>query len=135
MSDDRFPYLKNFLKPTRGGSAISDKTLSEELSALLAPDSLVRPEKNFSSGPGDLYSIPRDDVPGQSSRHPHPCRNHTPTTEAPQASAPERTLTCYSPEVSMTEVISLENHPAADAFPMMDANRFQELLQDIKEHG
>jgi|GEM_PF-1276978 hypothetical protein len=94
MSDDRFPYLKNFLKPTRGGSAISDKTPSEEFSALLAPDGLVRPGKKFSSGAGDLHSISLDGVPRHSSRHPHPCRNHTPTPEAPQASAPERILSC-----------------------------------------
>ena len=28
-----------------------------------------------------------------------------------------------------------EFHPAANAFPMMDSNRFSELLDDIREHG
>jgi hypothetical protein len=47
MSDERFPDLKNFLKPTAGGSARSDKTPSEEFSALLALNELGGPEKNF----------------------------------------------------------------------------------------
>jgi len=29
----------------------------------------------------------------------------------------------------------MDNHPAADAFPMMDNNRYKELLEDIREHG
>lgn len=28
-----------------------------------------------------------------------------------------------------------ETHPAADAFPMMDANRLNDLIDDIREHG
>ena len=53
MSEERFPYLKNFLKPTREGSVISDKTPSEEFSALLAPEGLVRPGKDCSSREGN----------------------------------------------------------------------------------
>jgi hypothetical protein len=45
MSDERFPYLKNFLKPTRVGSAISDKTPGSTVSALLALNELGVPEK------------------------------------------------------------------------------------------
>ena len=29
----------------------------------------------------------------------------------------------------------MTTHPAADAFPMMDQNRFQDLVDDIREHG
>ncbi|MFO7785245.1 MAG: ParB/RepB/Spo0J family partition protein [Desulfatiglandales bacterium] len=29
----------------------------------------------------------------------------------------------------------MEYHPAADSFPMMDGKRYQELLEDIREHG
>ena len=29
----------------------------------------------------------------------------------------------------------MKHHPAADAFPMMDQNRYQELVSDIGEHG
>jgi hypothetical protein len=49
MSDERFPYLKNFLKPTRVVGAKSDKSPASEVSALLAPGR-VRPGNNFSSG-------------------------------------------------------------------------------------
>ena len=28
-----------------------------------------------------------------------------------------------------------EIHPAADAFPMMDAGRYAELMEDIRDHG
>jgi hypothetical protein len=47
MSEERFPYLKNFLKPTKEGSAISDKTFGTTVSALLAPNGLGVPEKKF----------------------------------------------------------------------------------------
>jgi hypothetical protein len=57
MSEERFPYLKNFLKPTNGASAISDKTSSEEVSALLAPEGLVRPGKIFPSREGDMGGL------------------------------------------------------------------------------
>jgi hypothetical protein len=57
MSDERFPYLKNFLKPTRVGSAISDKIPSKEVSALLAPEGLVRPRKIFFSREEDTGGV------------------------------------------------------------------------------
>jgi hypothetical protein len=49
MSDQRFPYLNNFLKPTRGVGAKSDNPPASEVSALLAPGE-VRPGDNCSSG-------------------------------------------------------------------------------------
>jgi len=57
MSEERFPYLKNFLKPTRGVGAKSDETHSEEFLALLAPEGLVRPGKNYSSVEGDTGGL------------------------------------------------------------------------------
>lgn len=57
MSDERFPYLNNFLNPPGEMGAKSDKTLSEEFSALLAPEGLVRPGENFSSGERDTGGL------------------------------------------------------------------------------
>lgn len=88
MSDERFPYLKNFLKPTKWVGAKSDKTTSAKFSALLAPVDLVRPGKNYSSGEGDtgglLEEFQQRAVP----------LKVTPDT-APQARVPgERILSC-----------------------------------------
>ena len=89
MSDERFPYLKNFLKPTTGVGAKSAKKSTEEVSSLLAPGGSVRPGKKSSSGEGDtgglLEEFNRGEVPLKA----------TPNT-APQAPAPgERVLTCF----------------------------------------
>jgi hypothetical protein len=88
MSDDRFPYLKNFLKPTTGVDAKSDRTPAADFLALLAPEGLVSRGKEISSGEEDtggfLVEFHRREVPPKA----------TPNT-ASQAPAPgERVLTC-----------------------------------------
>ncbi len=88
MSEERFPYLKNFLKPTREVGAKSDKTPSAELSALLTPGGLVRPENKISSGEGDTGGLLEEFHRGEVDL------DATPNT-APQTPAPgERVLAC-----------------------------------------
>lgn len=88
MSDERFPYLKNFLKPTRWVGAKSDKTTSAKFSALLAPVGLVRPGRNYSSGEGDTGGLLEE------FQHRAVPLKVTPNT-APQARVPgERILSC-----------------------------------------
>lgn len=88
MSDERFPFLKNFLKPTKGVGARSDTTPSAEFSALLAPGGLVRPGKNYPSEEGDTWGLIEE------FQHGAVPLKVTPNT-APQARAPgERILSC-----------------------------------------
>ncbi len=47
----------------------------------------------------------------------------------------ERSEWVSSKEDKVTTIEQLKNHPAAEAFPMMDDGRYGELLADIRENG
>jgi hypothetical protein len=88
MSDDRFPYLKNFLKPTTGEGAKSDRTPSADFSALLAPEGLMHPGNIISSGEEDTGGLLEEFHHGEVSPK-------LPQEQDSQAQNPrERVLTC-----------------------------------------
>lgn len=92
MSDERFPYLKNFLKPTTGVGAKGDETSSVDFSALLAPGGLVRPGKIFSSGEGDTGGLLEE------FRHGEVRQNHERVPQVQPLTSPashEHMLTCF----------------------------------------